>query len=53
MRSFFIKYKAVIALLLIFIGLTSVYYQMVELSVSKYNGYTIVVDAGHGGLDVK
>ena len=51
MRSFFIKYKAVIALLLIFIGLTSVYYQMVELSVSKYNGYTIVVDAGHGGRD--
>lgn len=38
-------------ILVIFVGLTSFYYRIVEISVSKRNGFTIVIDAGHGGRD--
>jgi len=40
-----------VVVLILFVGLTTFYYQIVEISVAKYNGYTIVVDAGHGGRD--
>jgi len=30
-----------------------IYYEAVEKSVAAYNGYTIVLDANHGGVDVK
>jgi len=39
----------VIAIIIVSAG----YSKIVEMSVSKYNGVTIVIDAGHGGLDVK
>jgi len=41
-----------VCLLFIFGGIF-IYYEAVEKSVAAYNGYTIVLDANHGGVDVK
>ena len=47
------KNKILIVILLVFCVFTSGFYKIVESCVVRYNGYTIVLDAGHGGLDVK
>ncbi len=51
MKRFFFKYKFIMVVLLCFFILTSFYFEIVEYSVSKQNGITIVLDAGHGGRD--
>lgn len=40
-----------IIILLIFVGVTSLYYGIVETTNLNYNGFKIVIDAGHGGRD--
>jgi len=40
-------------IVIIFIGISTLYYNFTVITASKMNGYTIVIDAGHGGLDVK
>ena len=45
------KQRAVICIVLAFVLLTTIYYKIVEHQVSKSNGITIVLDAGHGGRD--
>ncbi|MBQ9795979.1 MAG: N-acetylmuramoyl-L-alanine amidase [Clostridia bacterium] len=51
MVNFFVKNRVIIVIVLIFSALTTIFYNIVEVSSSKYNGFTIVVDAGHGGRD--
>lgn len=51
MRKFFFKNKIIFIILILFVGITSLYRTIVEVSASKFNGITIVVDAGHGGRD--
>lgn len=43
--------KSIIVFFLLFIIASSFYYAIVQVSLSKYNGFTIVIDAGHGGRD--
>lgn len=51
MKKFAHKNKFLISIFLVFILLTIFYVKVVEKSVSRYNGITIVLDAGHGGRD--
>ena len=51
MKAFLVKNKVFYLFLISLVLISSMYFHVVELSVSKYNGYTIVVDAGHGGRD--
>lgn len=49
-----VKKKSIIFLItavMIFVVITSLMYQIVVYSSSRSNGYTIVIDAGHGGRD--
>lgn len=43
--------KFIIVVILVFVLLSSIYSKIVVMSVSKFNGVTIVLDAGHGGRD--
>ncbi len=45
------KHKAIVCLFLIMFVLSFCYAKVVDLSVSRFNGYVIVLDAGHGGRD--
>lgn len=50
------KKGAILSFFVCFVFMISIsfaYYGMVENWVSLHNGITIVLDAGHGGLDVK
>jgi len=38
-------------IVIIFIGISTLYYNFTVITASKMNGYTIVIDAGHGGRD--
>lgn len=51
MRGFLIKNKLVICIVLSMIVLSLCYAKIVEIRVSRFNGFTIVLDAGHGGRD--
>jgi len=51
MGKFINKYKVVIGFVLIVVLLSFCFSGIVERSVSKQNGFTIVLDAGHGGRD--
>lgn len=51
MKSFIKRQKIILCFLVILIVLTSFFSHIVELRVSKFNGITIVLDAGHGGRD--
>ncbi len=51
MKKLFKNHVLIICVLLIFVMLTTLYSQVVNISVSKFNGITIVLDAGHGGRD--
>ena len=51
MLNFFKKYKMVVIIIMFFILLTSLYFNIVKTSGKNYNGFTIVLDAGHGGRD--
>ncbi len=42
---------ALIACILILLVFSFAYFQIVQVSISRYNGITIVLDAGHGGRD--
>lgn len=51
MKNILIKSAKYAVLLLIFVLISSAYYGVVTRCVSKFNGITIVLDAGHGGRD--
>lgn len=51
MVKFFTKHRAIICIFMIMVTLSFFYSRVVALRVSKFNGYTIVLDAGHGGRD--
>lgn len=51
MKKVVIKHKNFLCVILIFVCLTFVYSGIVEKSVSRQNGFTIIIDAGHGGRD--
>lgn len=45
------RHKFFITCILVFVILSFFYSQIVVRCVSKFNGFTIVLDAGHGGRD--
>ena len=45
------KYRFIIVVVLLIALITSFYSCLVVKSVSRFNGFTIVIDAGHGGRD--
>lgn len=49
--KFFKRYNFILIILLLIVLLSSVYSNIVVRCVSKFNGFTIVLDAGHGGRD--
>ena len=51
MKKLFNKYKVLILFFICLLVFSAVYSSIVSLRVSKSNGITIVVDAGHGGRD--
>ena len=51
MKSFLKKHISLILILLILTGMSFFYSGVAVYSMSKYNGITIVLDAGHGGRD--
>ena len=51
MRNFVSKNRFIFVVIICFVLLSYVLYGVVEKSVSRFNGYTIVIDAGHGGRD--
>lgn len=51
MKKIFNKNKTIVCIMFIFLILTSFYAKVVSICVSKFNGITIVLDAGHGGRD--
>jgi len=51
MKKFVFKNSFFIITMIVFVALTTVFYQFVAISASRYNGVTIVLDAGHGGRD--
>ena len=53
MKNFIIRNRSLIVVLLIIVLVTSVYSGIVKSVSKNYNGVTIVLDAGHGGFDVK
>ena len=50
-KLFLSKQRFILAVLLAFIILSFAFSGIVAYSVSKFNGITIVLDAGHGGRD--
>lgn len=50
---FFKKNACIIVFVMIMFLLTFAFSHIVAVSASGYNGITIVLDAGHGGVDVK
>ena len=53
MKKIFVKYKTLSCIFIVFVLIASLISRVVSIRVSKFNGITIVLDAGHGGLDVK
>ena len=51
MKKFFLKYKIFICFVACMVLISSLYATIVVYRVSKFNGITIVLDAGHGGRD--
>ena len=51
MRNFIKKQSVIIMFVGVILVLSACYSKIVEISVSKFNGITIVIDAGHGGRD--
>ena len=51
MLKFYKKNSPLIVIILIMFVLSGVYANVVFASVSRFNGFTIVLDAGHGGRD--
>ncbi len=51
MLKFFSKRKFLVFSIIVLFVLSSCYAKVVTMSVSKFNGITIVLDAGHGGRD--
>ncbi len=51
MKDFIKRNKLLACIILVMMALSACYSKIVDISVSKYNGITIVVDAGHGGRD--
>jgi len=47
------KYRCLIIIAVLLVIISSIFFGVVSYTSSKYNGVTIVLDAGHGGLDVK
>ena len=46
-----LKHKSIVVVVMMFVLMTTFFSQIVSMRVSKMNGYTIVLDAGHGGRD--
>lgn len=44
-------YRAIIVCVLLMVCLSSIYFQIAKETSNKFNGVTIVLDAGHGGRD--
>ena len=44
-------FKAVVLMIALMVIISFFYSNIVDLRVSKFNGFTIVLDAGHGGRD--
>jgi len=53
MKRFFVNQRYIIVSILIFIVIAYLISGLLSVQASKLNGITIIVDAGHGGLDVK
>ena len=53
MKRFLVKYKFFVVVVILFCIASSAFSGIVNIQASKANGITIVLDAGHGGLDVK
>lgn len=53
MISFLKKHISIILVLICLLNLSFIYGRFGSKWVAKANGFTIVLDAGHGGLDVK
>ena len=53
MGKFVRKNKFLVVVVCLFVLFTSMYATVVFVASRDYNGITIVLDAGHGGLDVK
>lgn len=51
MKTLILKYRIILIIGICFVVLTSAFHFVVEKRVSNFNGYTIVLDAGHGGRD--
>ncbi len=51
MKNLLRKYGVVIVLILLFGFISTVYYSFTLSTATRFNGYTIVIDAGHGGRD--
>lgn len=51
MKNFICKRGIIIWFIIAIIGVSACYSKIVEISASKFNGITIVIDAGHGGRD--
>ena len=51
MKFLFKKHKMLVCFFMIFIVVACFFSQIVEQRTSKFNGITIVLDAGHGGRD--
>lgn len=45
--------KFIVISIILFLVFSVLIYAYLDIRVSKSNGITIVIDAGHGGLDVK
>lgn len=53
MRKSLKKVSFFMICLIVFSMLSSFFSGLAFKTMSSFNGYTIVIDAGHGGLDVK
>ena len=51
MVKFYKRNLVMIAILLLMVLISGIYANIVSQCVSRFNGYTIVLDAGHGGRD--
>ena len=51
MKKFFKNHLFILITLVVFASLAGVYSGIVTASVNKFNGFKIVIDAGHGGRD--
>lgn len=51
MKNFIKKRRCLVWLIVVIIAISTCYSKIVEIRASKFNGITIVIDAGHGGRD--